>query len=109
MIGKADWLRVLVRNLVDNAVRYTPAGAGAGQTRRGRRRRAPDRGRQRPGHRAEERERVLDRFHRLAGGDVAGSGLGLSIVARIVELHAARLALERDSTLGAGRDGCFHG
>lgn len=53
-----------------------------------------------PGIALEERERVFDRFHRLAGGDVAGSGLGLSIVARIVELHAARLALERDSTLG---------
>ncbi len=101
VIGKADWLRVLVRNLVDNAVRYTPAGgrvlvklaAGGGAVRLT----VADSG---PGIALEERERVLDRFHRLAGGDVAGSGLGLSIVARIVELHAARLALERDSTLG---------
>lgn len=40
-----------------------------------------------------ERARVLDRFYRIAGSGESGSGLGLSIVARIVELHGARLEL----------------
>lgn len=98
--GHGDWLRLLVRNLVDNAVRYTPTGghvevriASAGGniclT-------VEDSG---PGIPQEEREHVLHRFHRLDAGDMPGSGLGLSIVARIAELHGATLMFA-DSPLG---------
>lgn len=92
--GQDAMLRVLLRNLVDNAVRYTPAGGkvGVGVTVRGHGviLSVADSG---PGIPAAERDNVLRRFHRLAGQDVEGSGLGLSIVARIAELHGARLEL----------------
>jgi len=94
VIGQTEWLRVLIRNLVDNAVRYTPAG---GQVRVELSRSAgrcqllvSDSG---PGIPAAERESVLRRFHRLDQGGQPGSGLGLAIVARIAELHGAQLEL----------------
>ena len=92
--GQSEWLRVLIRNLVDNAIRYTPEG--------GRVRIAiasedgscwlsvSDSG---PGIPAGDRETVLHRFHRLDQGTQPGSGLGLAIVARIAELHGADLEL----------------
>jgi two-component system, OmpR family, sensor histidine kinase QseC len=92
--GQAEWLRVLIRNLVDNAIRYTPAGGAlrvtvsctAGQCRLC----VSDSG---PGIPASERDAVLRRFHRLDQGTQPGSGLGLAIVARIAELHGADLEL----------------
>lgn len=113
--GQADWLRVLIRNLVDNAVRYTPAGgrvrvevlSGPG----GATLCVADSG---PGIPAAERERVMNRFHRLHQGEVQGSGLGLSIAQRVAELHGARLVLATapgggllatvDFPAGSGRD-----
>lgn len=93
--GQAEWLRVLIRNLVDNAVRYTPEG---GQVRVAIRHNGStidlsvsDSG---PGIPVEERESVLRRFHRLNQGSQPGSGLGLAIVARIAELHGATLCLD---------------
>ena len=88
--GDCDMLRILMRNLVDNAIRYTPSGGrvmvvvDAGTLT------VIDSG---PGIPASERLRVFDRFHRLAGQDTEGSGLGLSIVARIAERHRASIEL----------------
>lgn len=102
--GDADLLRILLRNLVDNAIRYTPAGGrvavtvatgGDGATLT-----VADSG---PGIPEAEREQVLERFHRLAGQDIEGSGLGLSIVRRIAELHGARLALNEAGNAGGLR------
>lgn len=97
--GQAEWLRVLIRNLVDNAVRYTPEG---GQVRVDVTRKkafvtlsVADSG---PGIPLEERESVLRRFHRLNQGNQPGSGLGLAIVARITELHGATLKLDTSIT-----------
>ena len=102
MAGIADLLRVLLRNLIDNALRYTPAGGrvvvAVGQVDDGVSVVVSDNG---PGIPKGERDNVLLRFHRLAGQDVEGSGLGLSIVARIAELHEARLMLE-DGPAGTG-------
>lgn len=76
-----DALRCVLDNLLDNAVRYTPAhrrvdvalerSAAAYVIR------ISDEG---PGIPPESIERVFDRFHRGAATDVAGSGLGLAIV-----------------------------
>lgn len=99
--GDADALHTLLANLVDNAIRYTPAGgrvdvelarAPDGQTLR---LSVADSG---PGIPAAERERVLDRFYRGAESGQSdrgqpGSGLGLAIVHRIAQRHQARLQL----------------
>jgi two-component system, OmpR family, sensor histidine kinase QseC len=89
--GDCDMLRILLRNLVDNAIRYTPPGGRVFVTVRDRVLSVSDSG---PGIPAAERERVFDRFRRLAGQDQEGSGLGLSIVARIAERHRATVRLE---------------
>ena len=97
-----DALRTLLRNLVDNAVRYTPAGGRvdvsveelAGATR-GARLTVSDDG---PGIPAAERARVFDRFYRRAGTSPPGSGLGLSIVSTIAEGHGARISLAEGSS-----------
>jgi two-component system sensor histidine kinase QseC len=89
--GDQNLLAILLRNLVDNAVRYTPPGGevrvrvAAGLIE------VQDNG---PGIPAEEREQVLQRFVRGAGSAAGGSGLGLSIVARVAQLHEARLVLD---------------
>ena len=79
--GERSALAALLRNLVDNAIRYTPPGARVDVRvwQRGRRRLAAGR-RHRPRHPAAERERVFDRFYRRAGAGEEGSGLGLAIV-----------------------------
>ncbi|MGB4335983.1 MAG: ATP-binding protein [Chromatiaceae bacterium] len=92
--GNADLLRILLRNLVDNALRYVPAGGQvlinlAADARKVRLSVSDDG----PGIAPDQRNQVLERFHRLAGQDIEGSGLGLSIVARIAEQHGACLEL----------------
>lgn len=95
--GDAGALQIMLRNLVDNAVRYTPVGGTVTVAVGGDADAAwievLDNG---AGIPAGQRERIFDRFHR--GPDeqalgVSGSGLGLSIVRRIAELHGARIAL----------------
>jgi len=95
-------LAILLRNLVDNAVRYSPAGTTVRVQVRCEGTSAVvavnDEG---PGVPADEREHVWQRFYRIPGTAGAGSGLGLSIVARIAELHAGIVRLE-DGTGGRG-------
>jgi two-component system OmpR family sensor kinase len=97
-----DSLRTLLRNLVDNAVRYTPPGGRvdvaveAGTGGGGARLVVSDDG---PGIAPEERTRVFDRFYRRAGTRPPGSGLGLAIVKAIADAHGAQL------TLGEGLGG----
>jgi two-component system OmpR family sensor kinase len=98
--GQPDALRVLLRNLVDNAVKYTPAG-GRIDLRLQRDNgfavlRVDDSG---PGIPAAERQRAFDRFYRVPGASEPGSGLGLAIVKAIADRHGAAVVLS-DSPLG---------
>ncbi|MBP0623501.1 sensor histidine kinase [Cupriavidus consociatus] len=95
--GDADALRILLTNLLDNALAYIPAGSRIDvQVARGSDGRSvelvvSDNG---PGIPAAERERVFDRFYRLPEAPTGGSGLGLAIVGEIAQSHGARVALE---------------
>ena len=86
---------MLLRNLVDNAVRYSPHGTsvnveilarGEGATIS-----VTDEG---SGVAPDERARLGQRFYRVLGTGQSGSGLGLSIVRRIAEMHCAPLRFE---------------
>jgi two-component system OmpR family sensor kinase/two-component system sensor histidine kinase QseC len=101
--GDRTSLTALVRNLVDNAVRYSPKGArvelrvlvdqGSPTIH------VDDAG---PGIPPSERERVFDRFYRRASNDEQGSGLGLAIVKGVAARHGAQVSLS-DSPLGGLR------
>jgi two-component system, OmpR family, sensor kinase len=93
--GDGEALRTLVRNLVDNAVRYTPA-RGTVQVRcsssaQGALLEVTDSG---PGIAAADRQRVFDRFYRRAAAQESGTGLGLAIVKAIAERHDAQILLD---------------
>ena len=81
-------ISILLRNLIDNAVRYTPAGGEVSVTvepvETGVLFTISDTG---PGIPAEEHRRVFERFYRGVDRRTPGSGLGMSIVQRIAELH----------------------
>ena len=98
---------MLMRNLLDNAVKYTPEGGridlriaadGSGVELQ-----VDDSG---PGLPAEERERVLGRFYRAGQAQTTqapGSGLGLAIVKSIADLHGATVVLGTSADLGGLR------
>ncbi|WP_417545580.1 ATP-binding protein [Marinobacter sp.] len=102
VLGDAAMLAILMRNLVDNAVRYTPAGGQVDvrikRTGNEVLLQVVDTG---PGIPEEERNVVAARFYRLLGSGEDGSGLGLSIVERITKLHGASLTFD-DSDAGEG-------
>jgi two-component system, OmpR family, sensor kinase len=100
--GDQDALRILLGNLVDNAIRYTSAGGSVmldvfaldGNAVLA----VTDTG---PGIAPEERQRVFDRFYRIPGSAAQGSGLGLAIVKQIAASHGAAIELgERDAGHG---------
>jgi two-component system, OmpR family, sensor histidine kinase QseC len=104
VLGDEPVIDALVRNLLDNAVRYAPPD-GVVAVRVGR---VGDRAMlvvedSGPGIPEEARERVFDRFHRELGTGVEGSGLGLSIVAQALQLHRGEIALDTSPTLGGLR------
>jgi two-component system OmpR family sensor kinase len=98
VLGNADAVRTLLRNLVDNAVRYTPPGGRVDVAVQGGERpviKVVDTG---PGIPSEERSRVFDRFYRRPGTSPPGSGLGLAIVKSIADAHDATLTLDEGPT-----------
>ena len=109
VVGDEDQLGLLLRNLLDNAIRYTPDGGQVSvkvyeghvaettvyeshtPKNTGTVLEITDTG---PGISPAEREQVQKRFYRIAGSGEEGSGLGLSIVQRIATLHGATLELQ---------------
>ncbi len=93
--GSATLLRILLRNLIDNAVRYTPEDGHVQVSLQTEAQAIVlsicDSG---PGIPVGERSKIFERFKRLAGQAQPGSGLGLSIVRRIADLHGATVTLE---------------
>ena len=95
--GDADALRTLLRNLLDNAIRYTPEGGRVDVSLRldAAARQAvlevADTG---PGIPEHERPRVMDRFYRVPGTASSGSGIGLALVAAIAGRHGGRVELD---------------
>jgi two-component system sensor histidine kinase TctE len=87
-------LHELLSNLIDNAIRYTPKGHSVTVRTSINKEQAlailevEDNG---PGIPAAEREHVFERFYRILGSNVQGSGLGLSIVREIAQQHDARI------------------
>ena len=92
--GVPDLLQVALRNLVDNAVRYSPEGSRITVTLQHENGQpvlsVADNG---PGVSETELPRLVERFYRSPEVVAEGSGLGLTIVHRIAELHGARLEL----------------
>ena len=86
-------IAILMRNLIDNAIRYSPRHSvvqvAVTATADGAEFAVLDQG---PGIPAAERGLVWERFYRILGSDETGSGLGLSIVRRIADLHGATAA-----------------
>ena len=93
--GDPHALRMLLRNLTDNAIRYTPEGGrvdvSIGLSLGAPFMRVTDTG---PGIPPEDRERVFGRFYRRTGSGAAGTGLGLSIVQTIVRNHRGIIELD---------------
>ncbi len=91
LLGDAHLLGVMLRNLLDNAVRYAPRGStvvlrfavdGLQVENDG------------PALSAEQRERLGERFYRPDGQDEGGTGLGVSIAQRIASLHGLTLSYD---------------
>jgi two-component system sensor histidine kinase TctE len=104
-LGYPVLVRELIRNLVDNALQYTPAG-GTATVRVTFDPSGPaavlqveDSG---PGIAPGEREQVFRPFYRALGTSVDGSGLGLAIVAEIAAKHGAPVLLEDAQPRGSG-------
>ncbi|MGZ8273233.1 MAG: ATP-binding protein [Burkholderiaceae bacterium] len=99
--GDATLLSVMVRNLVDNAIRYSPPGAfvkiavshAPGAVRLS----VEDSG---PGMSPADTERIGERFFRVVGSGQDGSGLGWSISRRIAAVHRAVVHVAKSELLG---------
>ncbi|SMF95021.1 two-component system, OmpR family, sensor kinase [Methylomagnum ishizawai] len=101
VVGDGEALRILLGNLLDNAIRHTPTGGrvdvGVVVDNHGVLLEVGDTG---PGIPEAERTRVFDRFYRSPGNAGPGSGLGLAIVKRIADRHGAAVSLAE------GEGGC---
>jgi two-component system sensor histidine kinase QseC len=95
--GDSALLTLMLRNLLDNAVRHSPPGGRVTLRLAEDAIEVLDQG---PGVAPERQHRLGDRFFRLPGQTFSGSGLGLSIVRRIAELHGLALSWDR-ATPGA--------
>jgi signal transduction histidine kinase len=106
LVGQVDPLPLeqVLSNLLDNAVKFSPEGAQIAvelaETSVGMARlTVTDQG---PGIKAEDRDRIFERFYQAHGGQyAAGLGLGLYISRQIVEQHGGSIRVEESATGGA--------
>ena len=109
--GHASLLQELVVNLVENALKNTPAGGSVAVQLAGRDElillSVEDTG---PGIAESERSQVFERFYRVPGSTSEGTGLGLAIVREILAAHGGRITLsEREGGPGLRVDVIFPG
>lgn len=94
MIGNPTAIGILIRNLVDNAIRYTQEKGSIDVVVEAKPRgvllSVSDNG---PGIPEELHDRVFERFFRILGHKSPGSGLGLAIVQQIAKLHNAKITI----------------
>ena len=92
MKGSKVAIGILIRNLVDNGIKYTPEGGTViitiKQVNKQIMLEVADNG---PGIPEDLKHRIFERFFRIIGSKATGSGLGLSIVRQIIEIHQARI------------------
>ena len=100
-LGNEVLLQLMLRNLLDNAIRYSPPNSHVTLTLAANGLSVCDEG---PGIAAEHLPRIRERFYRPPGQSQQGSGLGLSIVERIADLHGLRLDLANADERGL----CVH-
>lgn len=98
ILGNDTAIGILIRNIVDNAIRYTPpkgeVKVAIVETRSQVILKVSDTG---TGIPIDLRERVFERFFRILGTNASGSGLGLAIVSQIAKLHHASITLSTPS------------
>ncbi|MDO5639827.1 MAG: ATP-binding protein [Neisseria sp.] len=92
--GNPVLLQLMLRNLLDNAIRYSPENSRVTLSLASDGISVCDQG---PGIAAEHLPRIRERFYRPAGQTQQGSGLGLSIVERTATLHGLMLEIENRS------------
>jgi signal transduction histidine kinase len=107
VVGDRDRLKQVALNLLDNAVRHSPAGGAVSITARSEESallfEVSDEG---PGIPIDERERVFERFTRGERATGGGTGLGLAIARWVVHLHGGAIAIA-DVHPGLPRPGCL--
>jgi two-component system sensor histidine kinase QseC len=98
--GNFDYLEILITNLIDNSIRYTPEGGTINVSTSIQKTVSElileDSG---PGIPENERQRVLNRFVRLSSHKSDGSGIGLAIAKRIIDLHHGKIRFSESKTL----------
>jgi len=101
VLGQEEALRILLRNILDNSIKYSPKGSridfSVQSTARSVTLAIEDSG---PGIPDGDLARIMDRFYRIPGTQTSGSGLGLSIVKVIADLHGAKVEIGTSDTLG---------
>jgi two-component system sensor histidine kinase QseC len=94
--GHESSLRLLIRNLLTNAIAYTPPGGKINISLAKHKQQiiliVEDSG---PGISEADRERVMERFYRAENHQTPGCGIGLSIVDRVVQMHQGSLVLSQ--------------
>ncbi len=93
--GQMTAISILIRNLLDNAIRYSPPNSHIWVRLEERKQtillQIADNG---PGVPAAYRKRIFERFYRVLGNKAHGTGLGLAIVQQIADLHQATITVE---------------